>query len=261
MKYFDTHAHYNDKVYKDNLDEVLNDCRKKGVEYIINVGASISESLESIELSRKYSYIFSAIGIHPQNAKFDTVQNLYDIYTKNVDEKIVAVGEIGLDYHYTKEEKNIQKKIFIEQIELANTLKLPILIHTRDASLDTYEIIKNEKKAKFGTLFHCFNPTDDLMRLILRNDDYMVAFGGNITYKRSASFYDYIKQIPLSKIVVETDAPYLPPVPLRGTINTSANLEIICKALATFKNIDEQELNDNVFNNALRFYNIKKLCG
>lgn len=259
MKYFDTHAHYNDKVYKENLDEVLNECIKKGVEYIVNVGASINESLESIELARKYPYIFSSIGIHPQNVKTDKVQDLYDMYTRNVNGKVVAVGEIGLDYHYTKDEKQIQKKVFIEQIELANTLKLPILIHTRDASLDTYEVIKNEKQAKYGTLFHCFNPTDDLMRLILKNDDYMVAFGGNITYKRSASFYDYIKQIPLSKIVVETDAPYLPPVPLRGTINTSSNLEIICNNLAKFKDIEEEKTKESVFNNAIRFYNIKNI--
>ncbi len=257
MKYFDTHAHYNDKIYSDKLDEVLNICRKNNVEYIVNVGTSIIDSYESIEMANNYSYIFSTIGIHPQNAKVDKVDKLYYMYNENPNSKIVAIGEIGLDYHYTKEEKQEQKKVFIEQIELANTLKLPVVIHTRDASLDTYEILKNEKKAQYGLLFHCFNPTDDLIRLVQKNDDYMVAFGGNITYKRSKSFYEYLNKIPLSKIVVETDSPYLPPVPFRGTINNSSNLSIICNKLSEFINIDEEYLTNAVFDNALKFYNIK----
>ena len=165
MKYFDTHAHYNDKAFDDNREEVLNKCRSENVEYIVNVGASVKESLECINLANTYDYIYSAIGIHPYNINKDKVQDLYDMYCKEDNRKIVAVGEIGLDYHIQKEDKEDQKRCFIEQIELANSLKLPILIHTRDASFDTYKILKDEKKAEYGTLLHWFNPTDDLVRL------------------------------------------------------------------------------------------------
>lgn len=256
MKYFDTHAHYNDKAFDDNREEILNKCRSENVEYIVNVGASVKESLECINLANSYDYIYSAIGIHPYNAKEDKVQDLYDMYNKEDNRKIVAIGEIGLDYHIQKEDKEDQKRCFIEQIELANTLKLPILIHTRDASFDTFKILKDEKKAEYGTLLHCFNPTDDLVRLVLERG-YTVAFGGNITYKRTPSFKGYLEKIPLSQIVVETDAPYLAPVPVRGTINDSTNLKYVCKKLAEYKEIDETTVVENVYNNAVKFYNIK----
>lgn len=256
MKYFDTHAHYNDKAFDDNREEILNKCRSENVEYIVNVGASVKESIECINLANTYDYIYSAIGIHPYNVKEDKVQDLYDMYNKEDNRKIVAVGEIGLDYHIQKEDKEDQKRCFIEQIELANTLKLPILIHTRDASFDTYKIIKGEKRAEYGTLLHCFNPTDDLVRLVLERG-YTVAFGGNITYKRALSFKGYLEKIPLSQIVVETDAPYLAPVPVRGTINDSTNLKYVCKKLAEYKEIDEKTVVENVYNNAIKFYNIK----
>lgn len=256
MKYFDTHAHYNDKVFDTNREDILNKCLEENIKYIVNVGASIQESLECINLANKHDFIYSAIGIHPYNAKEDKVKKLYDMYNTSDNSKIVAIGEIGLDYHYTKDDKEEQIKCFIEQIELANTLKLPVIIHTRDAALDTYKIIKNEIRAEYGTLFHCFNPTDDLVSLIL-DRGYTVAFGGNITYKRAASFKEYLNKIPLSQIVVETDAPYLPPEPFRGTINDSTNLKYICKKLAWYKNLQEDEIVDNVYNNAIKFYSLK----
>lgn len=255
MKYFDTHAHYNDKAFDSNREEILNKCIKENIKYIVNVGASVKESLECIDLANKYEFIYSSIGIHPYYAKEDKVQDLYDMYNKEDNKKIVAVGEIGLDYHYTKEDKKEQIRCFIEQIELANTLKLPILVHTRDASLDTYKILKDEVKCEYGTLLHCFNPTDDLVKLVLERG-YTVAFGGNITYKRASSFEDYLKKIPLEQIVVETDAPYLAPVPLRGTVNDSTNLKYVCKKLAEYKNIEEKEIVENVYNNAIKFYKI-----
>lgn len=255
MKYFDTHAHYNDKAFDDNREEVLNKCIEENVKYIVNVGASVSESKESVNLANKYDFIYSSLGIHPYYAKEEKAQELYEIYNKEDNKKIIAVGEIGLDYHITKEDRKEQSKCFIDQIELANTLKLPILVHTRDASLDTYRILKDEIKAEYGTLLHCFNPTDDLVRLVLERG-YTVAFGGNITYKRAASFGEYLKKIPLSQIVVETDAPYLAPIPVRGTINDSTNLKYVCKKLAEYKEISEQEVVENVYNNAMKFYKI-----
>ena len=161
-----------------------------------------------------------------------------------------------MDYYWKKDNKEAQKKLFIEQIDLANKLKLPIVVHTRDASLDTYNLLR-EHPAKYGTLLHCFSPTDDLVRLV-NEKGYYVAFGGNITYKRAKSFQEFMDRIPIEQILIETDSPYLPPEPLRGTINTSKNLPIILDKLAYWKHIDVDEVGKIVYNNSLKFFNIEK---
>lgn len=255
MKYFDTHAHYNDKIYKYNVAEVLDECRKANVEYIVNVGYDYESSKEAISLSEKYDYMYAAIGIHPSEIYNTKVEDILNIYNENKDKKIVAMGECGLDYSYRKYDKEIQKKFFIEQIELANFLKLPIILHTRDASKDTYDILKYEKWPEYNMILHCFNPTEDLVRLVLEKN-YTVAFGGNITYPRKKSFGELIQKIPLENIVIETDCPYLAPVPHKGEINSSKYLPLICKRLAEYLKVDEEKLADVVYNNAKKFFKI-----
>lgn len=257
MKYIETHAHYNDDVYKENLDEVLENSKEAGVEHILNVGYSVESSKISIDLGNKYNNIYSIIGIHPHSVE-ENPKDIYDLYinsSENEKSKIVAIGEIGLDYAFVKDNKEEQKQLFIEQINIANKLKLPIVIHSRDASLDTYNVIK-ENKPKYGALFHCFQPSDDLVKLVIK-EGYNVAFGGNITYKRNTSFERYIKKIPVENMMIETDAPYLSPEPYRGQINTSANLPIILKKLAEFKEINEEKIAEIVYNNSIRFFNLK----
>ena len=146
--------------------------------------------------------------------------------------------------------------MFINQIEVVNYLKLPFIIHSRDSYLDTYNVIK-EHKPLYGALFHCFHPNDDLVRLVKENG-YTVAFGGNITYKRGKKFAEYVKEIPIEQIVIETDSPYLPPEPYRGTINTSLNLPIICNKLAEYKEMDVEQVAKIVYENSKRFFNIKE---
>ena len=257
MEYFDTHAHYNDEKFDGIVDDVLNRCKNIGVKYVINIGYNIESSIKAIELSNKYKNMYVAIGIHPRDVGKCSVEELEKIYNEYNNGKVVAIGEIGLDYSYTKENKKEQIDLFKTQIELANRLKLPICVHSRDASLDTYLTLK-ECPAKYGTLMHCFSPTEDLVRLVLENG-YMVAFGGNITYKRAKSFSRYMDMIPVEQIVIETDSPYLPPVPLRGTINTSENLPIILEKLSEYKNISKEELSKIVYRNSLEFFNIKEV--
>lgn len=256
MEYFDTHAHYNDEKFDGIVDDVLKRCKNIGVKYVINIGYNIQSSIKAIELSNKYKNMYVAIGIHPSDVGKCSVEELEKIYNEYNNGKVVAIGEIGLDYSYTKENKKEQIDLFKTQIELANRLKLPICVHSRDASLDTYLTLK-ECPAKYGTLMHCFSPTEDLVRLVLENG-YMVAFGGNITYKRAKSFSRYMDMIPVEQIVIETDSPYLPPVPLRGTINTSENLPIILEKLSEYKNISKEELSKIVYRNSLEFFNIKE---
>ena len=255
MKFFETHAHYSDDVFVNNQDEILKKCKASGIEYIIDIGYNIESSKKTIDLSQKYDYIYSAIGIHPHDVKTDDYNEIYEIYKGNKNDKVLAIGEIGLDYAFVKDNKKEQIELFINQIELANTLKLPIIIHSRDAYLDTYNVIK-ENKAQYGTLFHCFHPNDDLVRLVLENG-YMVAFGGNITYNRGKKFTEYVNRIPLEQIVLETDSPYLPPEPYRGTVNTSLNLPIICNKLAEYKKLDVEYVSNIVFENSKKFFNIK----
>ena len=255
MRYFETHAHYNDEKFEGIVDETIKKCRDAGVEYIINVSYDVPSSIKSIEIAGSHDKVYAAIGVHPHDVDNYSAGDVLDVYNKYDNLKVKAIGEIGLDYAFVKDNKEKQKRLFIEQIELANSLKLPILIHSRDAGLDTYNLIKNDVRAEYGTLFHCFQPTDDLVRLVL-DRGYSVAFGGNITFKRNESFKEYIKKIPIEQIVIETDSPYLAPVPFRGTVNTSANLPIICEKLAEYKEMEVEEVSEVVFNNSLKFFNI-----
>lgn len=254
MKYFDTHAHYNDEVYDANLEEVLNNCKAAGVEKIINIGYNKESSEKAIILANTYSYMYTAIGVHPHDVFTNTAKEIESMYQENDTSKIVAIGEIGLDYAFVTDNKKEQAALFHDQIDLANQLKLPVIIHTRDAALDTYEILKSHQP-QYGLLFHCFHPTDDLVRMVLEKG-YMVAFGGNITYKRNQSFASYIQTIPIEQMVIETDCPYLSPEPYRGTINTSANLPIICRKLAEYKGVSEDVMAGRTFQNAAGFFDI-----
>ncbi len=252
MRYIDTHAHYNDEVYKDNLDGILDIVKNANVDKIVNVGYSIEGSKECIQLANKYDYIYATIGIHPESID-DEVDKLELLYNKS--SKIVAIGEIGLDYAYTKDNKEKQIELFKKQIKLAEKLKLPIVVHSRDASLDTYNVIKENVDINTKVLFHCFAPTDDLVSLVLERK-YFVAFGGNITYPRNISFKKYIEMIPIEQIVIETDAPYLSPIPFRGKINNSSNLNIVCKKLAEYKNMNEEEVSRILYRNSVEFFNL-----
>lgn len=255
MKYFETHAHYDDKAFDEDRDDVIKKVKENDVEYIVNIGCNLNSSKESVKLSKEYEYVYATIGIHPNEISKDTVEDLLNIYNENKDNKIVAIGEIGYDFHYDKDKEKIQKKFFIEQIELADFLKLPVVIHSRDAKEITYNTLKFEKKPENNVLFHCFQPSDDLVRLVLEND-YMVAFGGTITYPRNETFIEYVKKIPLKNIVLETDSPYLTPVPNRGKRNDSTNLKYICEKLAQIKELSIEEVSKKVFENSLIFYNI-----
>ncbi len=256
MIIYDTHAHYNDEKFEGIVEQTLEENRKSGVVKVNNIGYNIESSIKAIELSNMFEDQYAVIGIHPSDVGKCTVKQIEELYNKKNNGKIVAIGEIGLDYYWVKDNKEEQKELFIEQIDLANKLKLPIVVHSRDASLDTYTTLKDHP-AKFGTLLHCFSPTEDLVRLVLENG-YMVAFGGNITYNRAKSFQKYMDMIPVEQILVETDAPYLPPVPLRGTLNSSKNLPIILEKLAEYKHMDVEELSKIVYRNSLEFFNIKE---
>ena len=161
---FDTHAHYDDRAFDEDREEILSAMKVGGVSYLIHAGTNAETNRFGVSYAKKYDFFYTSVGIHPEDIPYASEADFLEAEKLMSEEKVVAVGEIGLDYHFSKEDKVEQINCFIEQIELANTLKLPILVHTRDASLETYKILKNEKKAEYGVLLHCFNPTDDLVR-------------------------------------------------------------------------------------------------
>lgn len=257
---FDTHAHYNENIYEQDLDEVLNRCFASGVEKIVNVGYDIENSKKSIEIAKKYGQIYASIGIHPEYAKENIEQDMVEIeklLSLNLDKnKVVAVGEIGLDYHYDDIDKQFQKAYFVRQLELAKKYNLPVIIHSRDASSDMHDIIKEEKNMNGRILFHCFEPNEQIAKLVIERG-YLIAVGGNITYKRKQSAIDIIKSIPIDQVVLETDCPYLTPEPNRGKRNDSSNIQYIIKRLAEIKEMDPKELANIVYKNSIRFFGIR----
>lgn len=259
-KIFDTHAHYNDEAYDKDLEQVLNKCFESSVDKILNVGYDIESSKISIGLAKKYDKIYAAVGIHPYDAKGNVDEKIskIDSLLSNdiIQNKILAVGEIGLDYHYEDIDKELQREYFLKQLELAKKYNLPAIIHSRDANLDMYNIIKEEKNMNGKLLFHCFDPNEQIASLVI-DRGYMIAVGGNITYKRKQSAIDIIKSIPIDQIVVETDCPYLSPEPNRGKRNDSSNIIHIIKRLAEIKEIDERELTIKLYENSIKFFNIK----
>ena len=251
----DTHAHYDDRAFNDDRDEVLNSLRDSGVEYVVNVGASLKSSRSTIELTKNYSFVYCAVGVHS-----DEVGELDESGLKWLEEsaklpKIVAVGEIGLDYYWDKADRQVQKEWFAKQMALAKNANLPIIVHSRDAAADTLDVMKAENAKELSGVIHCFSYGVEMAREYL-NWDYYLGIGGVVTFKNAKKIKEVIEYMPLSKLLLETDCPYLAPVPYRGKRNTSANLPLVIKAIAEIKGVSYEEVEQTAYDNAKRFYHI-----
>ena len=258
MKIIDVHAHYEDEKFKDDLDEVMKKIKANGVCYVINEGAGLDSSLGAVNVAKKYPNVSCTIGIHPEFAKSnETVDNLRKLYEENKS-KIVAIGEIGLDYHYTKENKEEQKQLFKEQLEFAYEIGLPVQIHSRDASIDTISVLEETKNKPQKIMFHCFDLNPETAKYIIKNG-YSISVGGNITYKRTNTAIDVLKNFPIDKIMTETDSPYLSPASNRGKRNDSSNIREVIERIAEIKEMDKDVLADILYKNAISFYNLKDL--
>lgn len=224
----DTHCHLLSSEY-DNLKEILNDIEKANIKCIVN-GCDMLSNIESLELSKKYDFVFSAIGFHP--SEVDSIQDDYiNFIEKNIN-NIVAIGEIGLDYYWTKDNSDKQKKVFENQLMLAEKYNKPVIVHTRDAIMDTYNILK---KYKVRGVIHAFSGSIEMAKKLI-NLGFKLGIGGVITFK-NCNLKDVIKELDISDIVLETDSPYLSPEPVRGKKNTSLNLKYIAKFISNLKDI------------------------
>ncbi len=258
MEIFDSHSHYDDEKFNEDREEVIKSIYEEGITKCINIGCDIKTSENSIKLSEKYDFIYATCSIHPSEIP-QTEQELWKQLVKikemaKINKKVVGIGEIGLDYHWNKDNIELQKKAFIEQINIANELNLPISIHTRDAIDDTIEIIRNYKVNKNGVL-HCCPFNRELVKQGLQAG-YYIAFGGTSTFKNSKNANEIIEMVPIDKILVETDSPYLAPEPLRGTRNDSRNLKYVIAKLANVKGISEEEMAKATYINACKLFNI-----
>lgn len=252
---FDTHAHYDDEAFESDREELLNSMHEGGVLGIVNASADINSSLSSVKLSEKYHYVFAAVGVHPEN-----LDGLSEDYTEQIKKiatehkKVVAIGEIGLDYHFRLDNKEKQIEVFENQVKLANFLDLPVIVHDREAHKDTFDILK---KYNPKGIVHCFSGSVEMAKEIVKLG-MKLGIGGVLTFKNAKTIVEVVKQIPLSHLVLETDAPYLAPVPFRGKRCNSSYIKFVAEKIAEIKNISAEEVYKETFKNALEVYNIKE---
>lgn len=260
MEFFDSHAHYNDEKFEIDRDEVISLVKSEGITRLVSVGYSIESSIFAQNISDKYDFIYYSCGISPNDIPqkeedlWKSLQELKEIIQKK-SKKLVAIGEIGLDYYWNKENANLQKIAFIEQIKLANEYNLPIIIHTRDATLDTIDILKNKQKSDNRGIFHCCPLNRELVKEAIKLG-YYISFAGPITFKNSKNANEIIDMVPLDKILIETDSPYLSPEPHRGKRNDSRNVKYMAQKIAEVKKISLEEIAKITYENANQIFKI-----
>ena len=249
---FDTHAHYNDKAFNEDRTKLLDSFTESGILGVINCGTDIEESKNSIALSKEYDFMYCAVGFHPEEISKATENYIDEIKKLASHKKCVAIGEIGLDYYWVKDNKEDQKRIFTEQVILANELNLPVIIHSRDAHNDTLEILK---KYKPNGVLHCFSGSVEVMKEVLKLGMY-IGLGGAVTFKNARVPLEVAKELPLERLLLETDCPYMSPVPMRGKRNQSTYISFVAEKIAEVKNLTKEEVLATANNNAFKLFNI-----
>ena len=252
MEFFDSHTHYQDDAFKEDIDNVLKKTYEQGVTKVVIPGWDIVSSKKAIEIANKNEFCYAAIGVHPSDVKENL--DLSELYKMAENKKVVAIGEIGLDYHYENYNKELQKEYFIKQIKIANELELPIIIHNRESNVDSLQIVKENVCKKKG-IFHCCPHNIELIKEILKQD-YYVSFAGPITFKNAKNAYEAVKMVPLEKLLKETDSPYLSPEPNRGKRNNSTNVKFVAQKIAQIKEISLEEIAEITYENARKVFDI-----
>ena len=252
---FDTHAHYDDDAFQEDREELLAGLEAAGIGTVVNIGASIASTRTTIELAEQYPFIYAAAGVHPSETAELDEEKMNWLEEMCARPKTVAVGEIGLDYHWDEPEREVQKRWFREQIRLALRVKLPIVVHSRDAARDTLDIIKEEKAAEAGGVIHCFSYGVEVAREYLDMGFYL-GVGGVLTFKNAKKLKEVVAYMPADRILLETDCPYMAPTPHRGERNSSLYLPLVVKAVSEIKGIPEEEVVAVTEANARRMYRL-----
>ncbi len=251
----DTHAHLDDKKFDGDREQIINKCVEEGVICIINAGSNLSSSIKSIALAEEHSIIFAAVGIHPHDAKTAdnyTVKLLRSLAGRK---KVVAIGEIGLDYHYDFSPRERQKQVFREQICLAKKLRLPVIIHDRESRGDMLQILKEEKAWEVGGVMHCFSGSRETAKKCM-DMNFFISFAGPVTFDNARKTREVAAYVPVDRLLIETDCPYLAPVPHRGKRNYPGNVRHIADEISRIKKLKGDSLLEFVLDNTRRLFNI-----
>lgn len=258
---FDTHAHYDDEAFDLDRDKILNNLKNEGIINVVNIGANLESSKTSIALAKKYDSVYAAVGVHPDQTKELNDENFKTLCEMAKEEKVVAIGEIGLDYYWDATDREIQKFWFKKQLHLAMEEKLPVVIHSRDAAADTLEMVKEatsyakaQNKSLTG-IIHCFSYGTEIADFYLKHGFYL-GIGGVVTFKNGRKLKEVVMKAPLSSLVLETDCPYLAPVPYRGKRNYSGYLSHVVEEIALIKNVSTEEVIRQTTENARKVYQL-----
>ncbi|MCI8638145.1 MAG: TatD family hydrolase [Coprococcus sp.] len=249
---FDTHAHYDDKQFDKDREELLESMPRLGVGTIVNVGASFEGCQKAVELAERFPHVYAAVGIHPDEVGALDEEKIVELKKLCTAEKVVAVGEIGLDYHWDIEPREVQKKWFIRQLDLARETTLPVLVHSRDAAADTLAVMQEYGRG-LGGVIHCFGYSKELAIEYVKMGFY-IGVGGVVTFKNSRKLREVVEAVPLTSILLETDCPYLAPEPFRGKRNQSSYLSYVVEKIAEIKEVTPEEVIDVTEKNAKIMY-------
>ncbi|MBR5271379.1 MAG: TatD family hydrolase [Clostridia bacterium] len=252
---FDTHAHYNDARFSDDLDKVLSSLYENEIELVMNACSSIDEIDDILKICEKYPFVYGCVGVHPHEVGNLCEKDMDVLIQHSKHPKIKAIGEIGLDYYYDNSPRDMQKKWFARQLDVAYEVDLPVVIHDRDAHGDCMDILRASKIRDFGGVFHCYAGSVEMAKEILDWGMY-IAFGGSLTFKNSVKPKEVAKYVPLDRIVIETDSPYLTPVPQRGKRNDSRYMHLVAQMIADIKGITYDEVARTTLENGKKLFRI-----
>lgn len=250
---FDSHAHYDDEAFAEDREELLASMREHGIANIVNVGASVSSCETTLALAERYPFIYAAIGVHPDEVGELDEERMERIKALCAHEKVVAVGEIGLDYYWDKSARDIQAYWFKRQLGLAREVSLPVIIHSREAAADTMELMKEERAGELGGVVHCYSYSPKMAMEYVKMGFY-IGIGGVVTFKNAKKLKETAACVPLERILIETDCPYLSPEPNRGKRNSSLNLPYVAEEIARIKEVEPEKVVQVTNENAKRLF-------
>ncbi len=252
---FDTHAHYDDEAFDADREELLAGLPAAGIGQVVNIASSVKSIDDSLALAHRFPHVYCALGIHPEHCADMTDALLEEIREKLSDDKALAVGEIGLDYYWPQPDRELQRYWFAKQLRLANEVDLPVVVHSREAAADTMRIMKENLADKVGGVVHCYSYSADLAKEFVKMGFY-IGIGGVVTFKNAKKIVEVAREIPLERILLETDCPYLAPVPYRGKRNSSMYLPYVVARIAEIKGVAEEEVISVTESNARNMYRL-----
>ena len=255
---FESHAHYDDDAFEQDRHQLLLEMNDNGIEYIVNVSSDLESVRTTLELVNKYDFMFAAVGIHPSDSAALDEEHFKWLEEQARKSKVVAIGEIGLDYYWNEPDREIQKIWFIRQLELAKKMQKPVIIHSRDAASDTLAILQSKEAEDVKGVIHCFSYTKETAKLLLEKG-YYFGIGGVITFSNAKKLVEAVEYLPIDKILLETDSPYLAPVPNRGKRNSSLNIPYIAKKISEIKKIPYDMVVEQTNKNARELFQINSI--